>query len=430
MSRLDDLSGGLRPGAWRRVAWLILLLIAVLIAWGYFAHIEEVAVASGEVVPQGQIKVIQHLEGGIVSEIFVSEGTTVSAGDPLLQLDRGLIGSTREELQIELDGLILSRARLDAESRDDELVFPQEEATRRPDLVASERKTHEGHKRELESTLGVLREQLRQREQDVAQNRAQLKAAENNLALARERFAMSKDLLSEGLTPKLEHVRLLQEVEELEGEVAELNAVVPRAEASIAEAEGRLQEERLRARRRALDELGEVELRIARIREGLSRATDQVVRTEIKSPIDGVVQTLRHHTIGGVVRPGEPLMEIVPTQERLVIEARLNPTDIGYVRPGQPTTVKVSTYEFTRYGGLEGQVISISPDSHFDPATGATYFRVVAETDKTYLGAEPGDLPITPGMEATVDIHTGSKSVLEYLLKPVIKVKSEAFRER
>ncbi|MDA0339902.1 MAG: HlyD family efflux transporter periplasmic adaptor subunit, partial [Proteobacteria bacterium] len=150
----------------------------------------------------------------------------------------------------------------------------------------------------------------------------------------------------------------------------------------------------------------------------------------ILSPIDGVVKSLRHHTIGGVVRPGEPLMEIVPTQERLVVEAKLDPTDIGYVSVGQAATVKVSTYEFTRYGGLEGVVKSISADSHVDPSTGQTFFKVIAETDKTYLGANPGELPIAPGMEATVDIHTGSKSVLDYLLKPVIRAQSESFRER
>jgi adhesin transport system membrane fusion protein len=139
---------------------------------------------------------------------------------------------------------------------------------------------------------------------------------------------------------------------------------------------------------------------------------------------------MRHNTIGGVARPGEPLLEIVPTQDRLVVEAKLNPTDIGYVRVGQESIVKVTTYEFSRYGGLEGRVVSISPDSHVDSATGQSYFRVIAETDRNYLGDTPGDLPIAPGMEATLDIRTGSKSVMQYLLKPVIKVKSEAFRER
>ncbi len=430
MSRLDDLAPRGRPRGWRATAWLIAIAVTVLIVWTYFAELEEVAVAEGEVVPQGQVKVVQHLEGGIIKRIFVTEGDAVRAGDPLLQLDLGIYGSTREEQQIELDGLLITRARLDAESRGAALAFPEDESARRPDLVAAERQTYEGHRREQFSTIAVLKEQARQRELDLQQLRVQLKSAENNLLLARERFVMSADLLAEGLTPRIEHVQLQQEVAALDGEVAGLEAALPRAKAGIAEALARIDEERLRFRRRALEELAEVERRVARTREVLSRATDQVTRTEIKSPIDGVVKSLRYHTIGGVVRPGEALMEIVPSQEKLVIEARLNPTDIGYVRVGQAAMVKISTYDFARYGGLEGRVAYISADSHVDASTGEAYFRVVAETDRTYLGSGPDDLPIAPGMEATVDIHTGSKSVLAYLLKPVIKVKAEAFRER
>ena len=430
MNRLDGLEKKAGARGWRRTALLVTLTIAALIAWANFAELEEVAVASGEVVPQGQVKVIQHLEGGIISQIFVAEGDRVEAGDLLLQLDRGISGSNRDEVQIELDSLILARARLVAESQGTVLVFPDNEAERRPELVQAERHTYEGHKLELQSTVAVLHEQMRQRELDVSQIRAQLNSTKNNLALTLERFVMSEDLLAEGLTPKIEHVQIKQEVEKLQGEMEELKSAIPRAEASITEAKARLNEEKLRATRVALEELSDVQRRIAGAREKLNRATDQVVRTEISSPIAGVVQTMRHHTIGGVARPGEPLMEIVPTQERMVVEAKLNPTDIGYVRVGQSSVVKVSTYDFSRYGGLDGHIVSISPDSHVDSNTGKSYFRVIAETDKNYLGANPGELPIAPGMEATLDIHTGSKTVMQYLLKPVVKVKSEAFRER
>ena len=273
-------------------------------------------------------------------------------------------------------------------------------------------------------------EQRNQRDLESRELAAQLRSARDNVALSSEKLAMSADLLQDGLTPKIEHKQLEQEVKALEGQIHELEASVLRANAGISEAEKRIKEEKSDYQQRALDELSGVERRIARAREELSRATDQVVRSEILSPIDGVVKSLRHHTIGGVVRPGEPLMEIVPTQERLVVEAKLDPTDIGYVSVGQAATVKVSTYEYTRYGGLEGVVKSISADSHVDPSTGQTFFKVIAETDKTYLGANPGELPIAPGMEATVDIHTGSKSVLDYFLKPVIRAQSESFRER
>jgi adhesin transport system membrane fusion protein len=430
MNRLDGLESKASAKGWRRSAFLVTIAIVVLIVWANFAELEEVAVASGEVVPQGQVKVIQHLEGGIIGQIFVTEGTTVKAGDLLLQLDRGITGSNRDEIEIELDSLILTRVRLVAESQGTELVFPEAQAARRPKMLQAERQTYESHNLELQSSVTVLREQQRQRELDLRQIRSQLNSTKNNLALTLERFVMSEDLLAVGLTPKIDHVQIEQEVEKLQGEMEELKSAIPRAQASIAEATERIKEEKLRATRIAREEMSAIERRIAEVREKLGRATDQVVRTKISSPIDGVVQSMRHHTIGGVARPGEPLMEIVPTQERLVVEAKLNPTDIGYVRVGQSSLVKISTYDFSRYGGLEGRVASISPDSHVDSATGQSYFRVIAETDKNYLGFEPGDLPIAPGMEATLDIHTGSKSVMQYLLKPVIKVRSEAFRER
>jgi len=430
MNRLDGLESKASAKGWRRSAFLVTIAIAALIVWANFAELEEVAVASGEVVPQGQVKVIQHLEGGIIGQIFVTEGTTVKAGDLLLQLDRGITGSNRDEIEIELDSLILTRVRLVAESQGTELVFPEAQAARRPKMLQAERQTYESHNLELQSSVTVLREQQRQRELDLRQIRSQLNSTKKNLALTLERFVMSEDLLAVGLTPKIDHVQIEQEVEKLQGEMEELKSAIPRAQASIAEATERIKEEKLRATRIAREEMSAIERRIAEVREKLGRATDQVVRTKISSPIDGVVQSMRHHTIGGVARPGEPLMEIVPTQERLVVEAKLNPTDIGYVRVGQSSLVKISTYDFSRYGGLEGRVASISPDSHVDSATGQSYFRVIAETDKNYLGFEPGDLPIAPGMEATLDIHTGSKSVMQYLLKPVIKVRSEAFRER
>ena len=185
---------------------------------------------------------------------------------------------------------------------------------------------------------------------------------------------------------------------------------------------------RIRFRREAREETGRVEQGIARLQELLAEATEQGVRAEIKSPIEGVVKNMRYNTIGGGVSPGEAIMEIVPTGDKLVVEAKLNPTDRGYVEEGQRAVVKVTTYDFVRYGGLDGAVLHVAPDSTTDQ-DGAPYFRVIVETDKTYLGEE-GQLPITPGMQATVDIHTGEKSVMDYLIKPALKLRHEAFRER
>ena len=428
MSRLDELAKT-KVSNWRTAGFLVLLTLAGGLIWAGFAELEEVATANGAVVPQGQSKVIQHLEGGIIEAIYVREGDTVAAGDPLVQLDLGQTIASKEELRIELDGLGLRRARLEAEARGTALAFPDEISARQPSLVEAERRAFEARAAELSATQSLLSEQMHQREQDLKQLEAQLRSKTTDLELSRVNFEMSSELVEEGLTSKMDHLQLQREVEALDGELAALRPSIPRAEAALQESRERMREGTLSFRREAREELGQVELTIVRTSELLHKAESQALRTEIKSPIDGVVQSLRYHTIGGVVGGGEAIMEIVPTGAYLVIEARLDATDVGYVKVGQRAVIKVSTYDFSRYGGLEGTVTLISPDAFSDDA-GNTWYRMVVETEKAYLGAEPGNLPIAPGMQTIVEIHTGQKSVMQFLLKPVLKVREEAFRER
>ncbi len=429
MSKLDTLLASNPLPSWRPAAWGVMILVASALVWANFAELDEVAIAPGEVIPKGQVKVIQHLEGGIIKQIYVTEGQRVSRGDPLVQLDLGASGANPEELQVQLDGLMLMRARLQAEAFGKRLKFTREIAAARPALVRSERETYEGRKRQLQSSLAILREQTRQRELEIKEVEAKRRALIANLELARQRLRMSRDLLTDKLVAKMEHLKLESEVQGLEGELARLKPAIPRIRASLDEARERQRAEILNFRRGAVEQLRKVKLSIARNQEHLAKATDQARRTKITSPVDGVVKNLRFHTIGGVVRPGEGVMEIVPSHENLVIEARISPIDVGYVRVGQPVVVKITTYDYARYGGLDGKIINIAADSDAD-REGQQFFKVVVETDRTYLGTEPGLLPIAPGMQATVDIHTGTKSVMQYLLTPVLKLKHEAFRER
>ena len=416
------------PG-WRLVAWPVMILLAVSIGWANFATLDEVSIATGEVVPAGRIRVIQHLEGGIIQEIYVTEGDTVREGQTLLQLDLASGGTNQEELQVRIDSERLVKARLEAEATGSELNFPEDVALRRPAIVAAQRQAYEARRRELSSTIQVMREQVKQRVLEVEELTARSRAVESNYRLALERLKMSKSLLAEGLTAKMEHLELEAEVENLDGEMKSLRPSLPKVEAAVEEARQRQQETESRFRREAQDQLGKIEENIARVTELLIDATAQGIRAEIKSSINGVVKNMRYNSIGNVVKPGEPIMELVPTGDRLVVEAKLNPIDRGYVNQGQAATVKISTYDFARYGGLEGIVIRVAPDSSTDE-DGAPYFRVVVQTDKNFLGLREGNLPITPGMQATVDIHTGEKSVMDYLVKPVLKLRHEAFRER
>lgn len=496
MSRLDDLIEHHPIPTWRSAAWPIMFLLGTLIVWAQYAELDEVSIATGEVVPRGNVKVIQHLEGGIIEKINVTEGDTVKAGSVLVQLDLASSGINREELQVQLDSQLLVRARLQAEAEGQDLVLPEVVAQRLPAQALAEERAYQARKRQLEAKVNVNQGIVRQRELDVAELMAQRKSledrkrelsspagslrqqkrqkelevnglisdrqtAQSNLKLALERLKMSSDLVAQGLVPKMEHLQLEAEVKSLEGQIestsqsiararaavnevdgvlkeeieridsdlANLAPSLPRAQAAIDEAKDRLREEEIRFRREAEEELGKTEQSIARVRELLTKATEQKIRADVRSPIDGVVKNLRYNTIGGVVQPGEAIMEVVPTGDNLVVEAKLSPTDRGYVKEGDRTLIKISTYDYARYGGLDGVVTLVAPDTSTDE-DGNPYFRVLVEPDKPYLGQHEGDLAILPGMEATVDIYTGSRTVASFIIQPVLKLRHEAFRER
>jgi len=429
VSELDDLRNQNKATTLRFFGWSIVVLLAILLAWASQAELDEVATATGEVVPQSQIKTIQHLEGGIIEEMFVTEGDIVFAGSPLVQLDLSASGTREAELLVTLDGLMLRRARLLAEANGGEPEFPEDVAERRPQMAQNELNSLHARIAEMDSSMIGLEEQVRQRESDLDQFEEEARALASQLALAREAFAMAEDLITDGLISRQDHLAAKTEVDQIRGQLATVNARIPGAESALVQAKERMNEADLGFQRNALEELANVEISIDTTTEEILKATAISGRTLIISPIDGVVKSMRFYTIGAVVRPGEAIMDIVPSDDKLVIEAHLNPQDVGYVREGQLATVKISTYDYIRYGGLDAVVTLVSPDSHQDES-GNTYFRVVAETDRSYLGDQPGDFPITSGMEAMIDIHTGTNSVLTYLLKPVLKLRHEAFRER
>ncbi|MBL6929873.1 MAG: HlyD family type I secretion periplasmic adaptor subunit [Rhodospirillales bacterium] len=416
--------------SWRLAAWPVMIMMALILTWANFTKLEEVTVTNGEVIPLGDFQTIQHLEGGIVKEIHVRDGQIVEKGAALILLDLATSGVNREELQVRLDGQILLKARLEAEAQGKRTIsFPEEAAKRRPEQLAAQRQNFEARRRQLASTIGALAQAVSQRRQDVKELDAQIRAVSKNLNLAKKRFAMSKNLLKDGLTPEMEHLQLEAEVESLEGEAQTLKPSLSRAKSAVSEAENRVNEERNRFRSSAREELVQAEQAIGRINELLTSADEQGMRAMIRSPIDGVVQNMKYNTIGGVIRPGEPIMEIVPTGASLVIDAKLKPADRAFVTVDQRVMVKLSTYDYAVFGGLEGKVTMVAPDTIIDEK-GEPYFRIFVKTDKTYIGDNPELYKITPGMQATVDIHTGEKSVMEYLIKPVLKLKSEAFRER
>ena len=414
---------------WQPLSRLVIALVGAFILWAMVARLDELAIAEGEIIPEGKVKVIQHLEGGVVREIYVQDGAEVKEGQPLLQLELPTTAMNRDEMQIRLDGLMLQRARLQSEVGHTPLTFPVEEAKRQPQLVSAETRSHQAREAALQSTLDVIKDQIEQRRLEVIELETKQRATVNNIRLIQERLAMSADLLKSGLMSRMDHVQLQGQGEELDGQLASIKASIPRAQAAQTEAEGRMDEERSKFLRQAEADLATAELDIARNRQLLSQASDQQIRAQITSPIDGVIKNLHANTIGGVVRGGDPIMEVVPLHDKLQVEAKLSPADRGYVQVGQKATVKVSAFDYTTYGGLEGKVILVAPDTTVVQDKPA-YYRVLVETDTSWLGDAEERHEITSGMQATVEIFTGTRSVMHYLLKPVLKLKHEAFTER
>lgn len=425
----DELRQQTRAVSWRSFALLTCLLVASAIAWARTVQLDQFVTGEGEIAPSGKVKVIQHLEGGSIAELMVADGQMVNAGDPLAVIDLAITGTNREELAARLDGLILTRARLLAEAAGEEFSPPAEVAARRPDFAAAEQVAFRARRTELEARLRGAEERVNQNDLAIRETTTTVAAIATDLELSRRNLAMSADLLRDGLTSKMAHLEREREVKLLEGKLATLRASVSKAKAALAEAQRSLEEEKLKFESAVSAELGSVGQELARTEQLMAEAQAQAQRRTIRSPVDGIVKNLQFHTIGGVIGPGDPIMEIVPASESLVIEVRLQPQDIGLVKIGQPVRVKISAYDFTRFGTLPGILTFVAADSVND-ADGRPFFQAQVAPERMYMGSRPGDMPITPGMTATVDVRTGTRSVLEYLLKPVVRLSYDAFHER
>lgn len=425
---LDSLRRETRCSGWNVLAITSIALICAFFVWASIARFDQFSVAEGEVVPSDKVKVIQHLEGGSIAGIFVTDGQVVTAGTELVAVELGLNSANREELQARLDSLALMRARLMAETNATELALPPDIVQRRPDLAAAEESSYRARQTELANLLESSQQRVRQQELAVSELQATYNATATDLGLANKNLEMSSDLLRDGLTSKMEHLAREREAKLLEGKLSALRSSIPKAKAALEEAQHNLTDESLKFRRAALEELGRVEQDISATNEQFTEADTQASRKIIRAPVDGIVKNLRFHTIGGVIGPGDPIMEIVPVNDSVVIEARLRPEDSGIVELGQPVRIKVSAYDFTRFGTLSGTLSYISADSVADQE-GNTYFQVVVTPDKGYLGDDAGEFPIRPGMTAIVDIRTGNRTVLEFLLKPVMRLRYDSLRE-
>lgn len=416
----------------RKAATLLLVAMAafvvVAIVWAGRASVDEVAVGAGRVIPTSQVQVVQNLEGGILSALMIAEGDVVEAGQVLLRIDDTTFASSFRENRARYFGFLASVARLEAEVDGKPVAFPAELAEER-EVVASERALLDARRAELDASLDVLRRQEEQRKQELLELQRRITGTDQRLALARQELAIMTPMVDRGVTPRVELLRVQRQVNELEQDLETARISVPKADAALAEAQRRQAERRAAFRSAAQQDLNAQRVQLRSLQESMTSVRDRVARTEVKSPVRGIVQRIKINTIGGVIRPGDDLVEVVPLDDTLLVEARIRPSDIAFLRPGQDAQVKLTAYDYATYGILPGKLEYISADTIVDEQ-GQSYYRIRVRTAATYLGTEDKPLHIIPGMVAQVDVLTGKKTVLEYLLKPVIRARNNALRER
>ena len=431
-----DAEAALR-GAPSRTSTIFLTACATLflafLGWAYFAEIDEVTRGEGQVIPSSKKQVVQSLEGGIVEDIFVREGDTVTKGQILLRIDDTGFSSDLGELEAKELSLRaqVQRLRTEAEDPDAKKVDFDEELRKRAAATTENEETlFEIRKSALDNQISLHRERLQQRRQELAELDEDRKRFKNGLEIAQKEFKLKEPLAKRGIVSKTDVLRLEREISDLKGQLASTQQAIPRVEASVREAERLIDEQKLTFRQNAQTELNAKLSELSVVDQSIKAASDRVVRTDIRSPVDGIVNKLHTNTIGGVVRAGEPLAEITPIEDTLRVEVRVPPKDIAFVSPNQKALVKITAYDFTIYGGLDGEVEIISSDSIKDEETKESFYFVTVRTNENILRKGKESLPIIPGMVAQVDIITGKKSVLDYILKPIVKAKREALRER
>lgn len=432
-----QVSAGLEHAVFARTRLLILLIGLLLVAfvvWASWAQLEEVTRSDGRIIPSAKIQVIQSLEGGIVKEVLVKTGDLVSKGDVLIRLDDTGFSSNLGELVAKQLALEIARERLEFQSvwpqRGEELSYTDHYQEKAPQIVASELSLFQANIEGLKGQVAINRSR-------VAQRMAELEASENQkrklmelLRLANEERELKAPLAEKQIIPRTDMLKLQREIGDLEGQINTLQVTEGRLQAAVDEAEQEIESLYIKFRQAARAEMSEVQAQLDIITETSKGAGDKVKRAEIRAPMDGIVNTIDVSTIGGVASPSQQLMTIVPVEDILLVEAKVKPQDIAFIHQGQQALVKLSAYDFSIYGGLDGEVEGISADTVYDEVTHEQFYSVIIKTKQTELESRNKSLPILPGMVASVDILTGEKSVLSYILKPVNRAREEALRER
>ena len=417
------------PKGGRALIWSTLLLLAIAVGWASVSEVEEVTRCIGKVIPSSQVQIIQNLEGGILSETFIKVGDIVKKGQLLMRLDEKRFSAPFQEYRLKYLGLLAKAARLSAENEGREMVLPEEVVKERNNIAAREQQLFNSRKNELATTIAILEEQVKQRRQDLLELKGKLTELTRTYRFLKREIDLTKPLVKEGAVSEVEFLRLERQASTMRGDIDATKASIPRVQSQLDESIKEIEEEKFHFTNKAKQELNEVQVQLEAMLASSVALADRLERTAIRSPVYGTVKQILVNTVGGVIQPGMDLIEIVPLEDSLLIEAQIKPSDIAFLSPRQKAVVKFTAYDFTIYGGLEAELETISADSITDEK-GNSYYLVRVRTTKNYLESKNGQMPIIPGMVANVDILTGKKTILTYLLKPVLRAKQMALRER
>jgi len=417
------------PRGGRLILYATLLLFFIFIVWAAFSEVEETTRGEGKVIPSSHIQVVQNLEGGIISEILVNVGDVVKKGQLLLRIDDTRFSSSFQENRAKYLADLAKAARLHAEATGTPFKVPDEVMKEKPEIGILEQQLYNSRVSEINSSMGIKRQQANQRRLELSELKAKLTELTRTYALLQQELKMTKPLVAKGAVADVEILRLEREASQREGEIEAIRHEIPRAQSKYEESMMAIQEANLNFSNKSKTDLTEVQAQIGESSSTSVALKDRLDRTAVRSPVNGTVNRLLVNTVGGVVQPGMDMIEIVPQEGSLLIEAKIKPADIAFLRPGQTANVKFTAYDYTIYGSLKAVLEHISADSITDDK-GNSFYLVRLRTKKSSLGSTGQPLPIIPGMVTTVDILTGKKTILSYILKPVLKAKSSALRER
>lgn len=407
------------------LTWSLCLVFSLLLLWSAFANLDEFTRGHGKVVPSSDVQVIQNLEGGILSELLVAEGAEVRRGQVLLRIDDTHFSSAHRESSVRIEQLSIKSKRLQAEATGEEFVADSSGSS----VKLQELAVYNSRQMELQGTQQVFTQQIAQKDQEVNELRVKINRLSKSVELLSKEIALTEPLVAEGAISEVEVLRLQRQLNDLSGELNSSKIALKGAVAAAKESKEKLQNIVITFKREAQEELNDVNNDLARLQEQAEALADRVDRTSVISPVNGTVKRLLVKTIGGVIKPGMDIVEVVPSEELLLVEVKVKPSDIAYLHPGQKARIRFTAYDFAVMGGLDGELLQISPDSITDER-GDSYYLLKVQTEDNFFSPDGGKLPIIPGMTVSVDILTGSKTLLQYLLKPIFKTKELALRER